>query len=102
MVGRTSADATGYATQKPEQLINRIIEAFTDEGDIVADFFCGSGTVGAAASKLDRRFIIADIGKLAIATSTARLFKENASFTILDTKKPRTSSLKIKSKYLFR
>ena len=96
MVGRTSAERTGYATQKPEQLINRIIEAFTDEGDIVADFFCGSGTVGAAASKLDRRFVIADIGKLAIATSTARLFKENASFTILDTKKPKTSSLKSK------
>ena len=57
MVGRTSAERTGYATQKPEQLINRIIEAFTDEGDIVADFFCGSGTVGAAASKLDRRFV---------------------------------------------
>lgn len=96
MVGRTSAERTGYATQKPEQLINRLIEAFTDEGDIVADFFCGSGTVGAAASKLDRRFVIADIGKLAIATSTARLFKENTSFTILDTRKPQASSLKSK------
>ena len=39
MVGRTSAERTGYATQKPKQLINRIIEAFTDEGDIVADVF---------------------------------------------------------------
>lgn len=43
MVGRTSAERTGYATQKPEQLLSRMIESCTREGDICADFFCGSG-----------------------------------------------------------
>ncbi|MDY6037815.1 MAG: site-specific DNA-methyltransferase [Eubacterium sp.] len=96
MVGRTSAERTGYATQKPEQLINRIIEAFTDEGDLVADFFCGSGTVGSSAAKLRRNFVMVDSGKLAVATSAARLIKNEASFTIFDSQRPKTSSLKSK------
>src|SRR5262249_7523732 len=53
----------GYATQKPEALVRRIIETVTEEGDLVADFFCGSGTTGAAAEKLRRRWIMADLGR---------------------------------------
>ena len=44
MVGRTSRERTGYATQKPEHLIARMIECCTKEGDLCADFFCGDGT----------------------------------------------------------
>lgn len=59
----------GYATQKPEALVKRIIEASTDENDLVADFFCGSGTTGAVAERMGRRWIMADLGRFAIHTS---------------------------------
>jgi adenine-specific DNA-methyltransferase len=65
----------GYATQKPESLVRRIIEAATDEGDLVADFFCGSGTTGAVAEKLGRRWIMADLGRFSIHTSRKRLIE---------------------------
>lgn len=83
MVGRTSAERTGYATQKPEALIRRMIECCTEEGDFVADFFCGSGTTGAAAAKLGRRFIMVDKGGLAVETAEARLMKDGVSFEVL-------------------
>jgi len=66
-------ERTGYATQKPEILIERIIKASSNEGDLVADFFCGSGTTGAVAEKLGRRWIMADLGRFAIHTSRKRL-----------------------------
>ena len=62
-----------YATQKPEALLERIIEASSNEGDIVADFFCGSGTTGAVAERLGRRWVMADLGRFAIHTSRKRL-----------------------------
>jgi adenine-specific DNA-methyltransferase len=64
---------TNYATQKPEALLERIIKASSNEGDLVADFFCGSGTTGAVAEKLGRRWIMADIGRYAIHTTRKRL-----------------------------
>lgn len=64
-----------YPTQKPESLIERIINASTNEGDILADFFCGSGTTGAVAEKLNRKWIMSDLGKFAINTSRKRLIK---------------------------
>lgn len=73
MVGRTSAERTGYATQKPEKLMERIIECSTEEGDLVADFFCGSGSLGVSAAKLNRRFIMSDSGNLAIEVARNRL-----------------------------
>ena len=73
MVGRTSSERTGYATQKPEKLMERIIECSTEEGDLVADFFCGSGSLGATAAKLGRRFVMADAGNLAIEVTQKRL-----------------------------
>ncbi|HWQ78777.1 MAG TPA: site-specific DNA-methyltransferase [Anaerovoracaceae bacterium] len=73
MVGRTSAERTGYATQKPEQLIERILESCTREGDLCADFFCGSGTLSAAANRLGRRWITCDIGELAAVNTHKRM-----------------------------
>ncbi len=62
-----------YPTQKPEELIERIIKASSNEGDLVADFFCGSGTTAAVAEKLGRKWIVSDLGKFAIHTTRKRL-----------------------------
>lgn len=63
----------GYPTQKPEALLERIIKASSNEGDLVADFFCGCGTTIAAAQKLNRQWIGADISHLAIKLILKRL-----------------------------
>ncbi|MBP7826309.1 MAG: site-specific DNA-methyltransferase [Verrucomicrobia bacterium] len=65
----------GYSTEKPEALLERIIKASSNEGDLVADFFCGSGTTGAVAERLGRRWIMADLGRFAIHTSRKRLIE---------------------------
>lgn len=62
-----------FPTQKPEALLERIIQASSNEGDLVADFFCGSGTTGAVGEKLGRRWIMSDLSKFAIHTSRKRL-----------------------------
>ncbi|MGF6376235.1 site-specific DNA-methyltransferase (adenine-specific) [Clostridiales Family XIII bacterium PM5-7] len=85
MVGRTSAERTGYATQKPEALLKRIIESCTVEGDICADFFCGSGTLPAVATKLNRKFIACDEGRLAVENTMARLHHQGCSFSVYET-----------------
>nr|MDO8083895.1 DNA methyltransferase [Candidatus Sigynarchaeum springense] len=66
-------EKTGYPTQKPEQILERIIAASTNPGDLVADFFCGSGTTLAVAERLGRRWIGCDIGRLAVHTAFKRL-----------------------------
>lgn len=63
----------GYPTQKPEAVIRRIVSASCPEGGIVADFFAGSGTTGAVAEKLGRRWIMADLGRFAIHTTRKRM-----------------------------
>ena len=63
----------GYPTQKPEALLERIIKASSNEGDLVADFFCGSGTTAAVAEKLGRKWIATDLGKFAIHTTRKRM-----------------------------
>ncbi len=63
----------GYATQKPEALVNRIVAAASNEGDLVADLFCGSGTTLAVAEKSGRRWIGADLGRYSIHTARKRL-----------------------------
>lgn len=73
MVGRTSAERNGYATQKPTELLRRIIEATTDEGDYCADFFCGSGTLPETAEALNRHWVGCDTEPLAISTTRKRL-----------------------------
>lgn len=68
-----SQEKTGYATQKNESILSRIIRASSNEGDLVVDFFCGSGTTGAVAEKLGRRWIMADLGRFSIHTTRKRL-----------------------------
>jgi site-specific DNA-methyltransferase (adenine-specific)/adenine-specific DNA-methyltransferase len=72
-VGNTSDERIGYPTQKPEALLERIIRASSNEGDLVLDAFMGSGTTCAVAEKLKRRWIGLDAGKLAIYTAQKRL-----------------------------
>ena len=66
-------ESMGYATQKPETLIERIIGASSNEGDLIADFFCGSGTTAAVAEKLGRKWIVSDLGKFGIHTTRKRM-----------------------------
>jgi len=73
MVGRTSVERLDYPTQKPEELLKRIIESSTNEGDIVADFFGGSGTTASVAEKLGRKWITSDLGKFSINTIRKRM-----------------------------
>lgn len=66
-------ESVGYPTQKPEALLERIINASSNEGDLVLDCFCGSGTTPAMAERLGRRWIAADLGRFAIHTTRKRL-----------------------------
>ena len=75
-----------YMTQKPEALLRRIIQASSNEGDLVADFFCGSGTTGAVAEQLGRRWIMSDLGRYAIHTGRKRLI--DVQRTLNDEDKP--------------
>ena len=68
-----SNEKTGYANQKNENLLERVIKASSNEGDIVADFFAGSGTTAAVAEKLGRKWIASDLGKFAIHTTRKRM-----------------------------
>lgn len=74
-INSQAVERLGYPTQKPEALIERIIEASTNHGDIVFDCFMGSGTTQAVAMKLGRKFIGADINLGAVQTTTKRLLK---------------------------
>ncbi|WP_299369086.1 site-specific DNA-methyltransferase [uncultured Porphyromonas sp.] len=74
-VGRLLNENIGYATQKPEALLERIIKASSDEGMLVADFFGGSGVTAAVATKLGRRFIHTDVGINSIQGTRDRLRK---------------------------
>ena len=62
-----------YPTQKPEELLERIVKSSSNSGDIVADLFCGSGTTAAVAEKLGRKWIASDLGKFAIHTTRKRM-----------------------------
>ena len=76
-----------FSTQKPERLLKRIILASSNKGDIVADFFCGTGTSLAVAEKLGRRWIGSDIAKQAINISRKRIFDVGNSNDLMDWKK---------------
>ena len=75
MIRGWSGEKSGYKTQKPESLLERIIKASTNEGDLVADFFVGSGTTAAVAEKLGRKWIATDLGKFGIHTTRKRLIQ---------------------------
>ena len=68
-----SSERVGYPTQKPEGLVELLLEIASREGDLVADFFCGSGTTAAVAEKLGRKWIVSDLGKFAIHTTRKRM-----------------------------
>ncbi len=82
MVGRTSAERTGYATQKPEKLMERIIAACSSEGDLCADFFAGSGSFGAVCERMNRHWIMCDKGEVASASQIMRLAGQDADFSV--------------------
>ncbi|MFI3217690.1 MAG: site-specific DNA-methyltransferase [Methylococcales bacterium] len=68
-----SGESVSYPTQKPQALLERIIKASSNEGDLIADFFCGSGTTAAVAEKLGRKWITTDLGRFSIHTARKRL-----------------------------
>ncbi|HYN62224.1 MAG TPA: DNA methyltransferase [Rubrivivax sp.] len=73
LLAPTAKERVAYPTQKPEVLLERIIKASSNEGDLVADFFVGSGTTAAVAEKLGRKWITTDLGKFGIHTTRKRL-----------------------------
>ena len=75
VVARLHNERTGYPTQKPEALLERILLASSNPGDLVADFFCGSGTFPLAAARHDRRFLAGDVSWRAIHTTRTRLIE---------------------------
>ena len=80
IVSPTGKEKTGYPTQKPEGILRRIIAASSKPNDLVLDFFAGSGTTGAVAHKLGRRFVLVDQNPEAIATIQTRLTALGAIF----------------------
>ncbi|MEZ5423288.1 MAG: site-specific DNA-methyltransferase [Pyrinomonadaceae bacterium] len=72
-INSQAIERVSYPTQKPEALLERIIKASSNEGDLVLDCFCGSGTTAAVAEKLGRRWITCDLGRFAIHTARKRL-----------------------------
>jgi adenine-specific DNA-methyltransferase len=72
---KAKEERLGYPTQKPEALLERILKASSKEGDLVADFFCGSGTTAAVAEKMGRRWITSDLGRYAIHTARKRFLE---------------------------
>ena len=77
-VNPVAKERVDYGTQKPERLLERMIQASTPDGGLVADFFCGSGTTAAAAEKLGRRWVLSDLGKPAIMITRKRMIDQDA------------------------
>jgi len=73
VINSQSKEFVGYDTQKPESLLERIIKFSSDEGSLVVDFFCGSGTTGTVAERLGRRWVMCDLSRFAIHTARKRL-----------------------------
>lgn len=92
VINSQALERTGYPTQKPEALIEKIINAVTDPGDLVFDCFMGSGTTQAVAMKLGRRFIGADINLGAIQTTTKRLLSVAAELESVRNESKQVSS----------
>lgn len=76
VVARLHSERTGYPTQKPEALLERIIRASSNPGALVADFFCGSGTTATVAERLERKWIACDQTELAVHTTYRRLLQQ--------------------------
>ena len=76
-INNMAKERTGYPTQKPKELLERIIQVSSDEGQIIADFFCGSGTTLVVAKELNRQYIGCDINPRAIEVTNERLLEIN-------------------------
>ena len=76
----TGREKTGYPTQKPMGILRRMVQASTREGDWVLDFFAGSGTTGAAAAALGRRFVLVDASDDAVGVIRTRLDAAGVAF----------------------
>ena len=105
-IGNTSRERLGYPTQKPEALLERIIKASSNEGDVVLDAFCGCGTVVAVAQRLNRRWIGVDITHLAITLLKYRLvdtFGDDVTYEIIGEPKDTASAkaLAVQDRYQF-
>lgn len=85
-IASTDTQRVDYATQKPEALLERVIEASSNEGMLVADFFGGSGVTAAVAHKLNRRFIHGDVNINSLQTARDRLVNAGAEFEIKEVK----------------
>jgi DNA modification methylase len=83
MVGRTSKERTGYATQKPEALIERVVSSCTERGDLCLDMFGGSGTLAVVCERMGRRWITIDESPLASLHAERRIAGKGAPFEIM-------------------
>jgi adenine-specific DNA-methyltransferase len=84
MIRGWSGEKLNYPTQKPEALLERIIKASSNEGDLVADFFCGSGTTLAVADRLNRRWIGCNLDKVGVQVSRNRMVNQQAKPFLLE------------------
>jgi site-specific DNA-methyltransferase (adenine-specific) len=80
IVSPTGKEKTGYPTQKPKGILRRVIQASSQPGDLVLDFFAGSGTTGAVAAELGRKFILIDQNPESIEVITSRLTADGVAF----------------------
>ncbi len=85
-VNNSAKESVDYSTQKPEVLLERVIESSSNRGMVIVDFFGGSGVTAAVANKLGRRFIHCDIGLNSIQTTRDRLVADGAEFNLLEIK----------------
>jgi site-specific DNA-methyltransferase (adenine-specific) len=92
IVSPTGREKTGYPTQKPEGLLRRMIAASTKPGDRVLDFFAGSGTTGAVARALGRRFVLVDENPEAIAVIRGRLGDRGITYRAVSARVSRAAS----------
>ena len=83
IINSQAKEDVGYITQKPEALLERIIKASSNEGDLVCDFFGGSGTTAAVAERLGRRWITTDIGKPATLVMRKRFIDQEVNHSFI-------------------
>lgn len=86
VINPVAEERLDYSTQKPEALLERIVNASSQKGTVIADFFGGSGVTAAVANKLGRKFIHCDIGLNSIQTTRDRLVADGAEFDVLEIK----------------
>jgi len=82
IVSPTGKEKTGYPTQKPKGILRRVIQASSQQGDLVLDFFAGSGTTGAVAAELGRKFILIDQNPESIDVISKRLNDDGVEFAL--------------------